>query len=206
LKRHYLPLIVLTIVVTIILHFALVKLPAIPFITRITGYIGIFLIAFTLLIGPFELIFRRRLFHSPNFRRDLGIFGGIVAIIHSVVGLFVHLHGQMWKYFVEKTATGFAFQFDNFRLANYTGLLAALMILIMLVTSNDLSVRTLHFPTWKAIQRLAYFMFPLVVVHAIFYKIMSKHLTSLYAIYLPVFVVVLLIQLTGMRVKMKKFS
>jgi len=81
--------------------------------------------------------------------------------------------------------------------------LAALMILFMLMTSNDVSVRTLSFPTWKAIQRLSYFMFPLILVHALLYRINSKHLTGFYAIYLPVFLIVLLFQLTGVSLKQK---
>ena len=203
LKRHYLPLIVLTIVVTIIFHFVLIKLPVISFITRITGYIGISLIAFSLLIGPFEVILRRKLAMSSHYRRDIGIYGGVVAIIHTVTGLFVHLRGQMWKYFLEKSADGFHLKFDSFRLANYTGLVAALLILLMLITSNDFSIRKLQFSTWKTIQRLAYIMFPLIIVHAMFYKIMAKHLGSIYWIYLPVFLLVLLFQLAGMRIKLR---
>ncbi len=201
LRNHYLPLLILTALTMIVFRFAWKTLTVIPFLTRATGYIGLFLIAVSMLTGPLNIVLKRRNPLSSYFRRDIGIFGGTVAVVHSITGLFVHLHGQMWKYFLEKTAGGYVLKFDDFRLANYTGLIAALLILALLITSNDLSVVRLKPQNWKALQRLAYIMFPLIVVHTLFYRLMSKHLAAFWYFYLPVFVVVVLMQLTGFMLK-----
>ncbi len=205
LKKHYLPLIGLTLISWLIFHFLWKNLTFIPFSVKLTGYIGIILIAFSLIIGPANILLKSRYPLSSHFRRDIGIYGGIIALYHSAAGLFVHLRGQMWKYFFDQNPDGgFALKYDNFRLANYIGLLAALLIILMLITSNDYSVKKLRPMNWKTIQRLAYFMFPMLVAHALFYKLMAKHLNEFYAIYLPLFLIVVLFQLSGMSIKIRQ--
>ncbi len=206
LLRHYLPLLILTVIAFILFRQFWSELPVIPFIVRATGYIGIVLLGYSLLIGPVKVLSRGRYAVSTYYRRDIAIFGGAVSVFHTVAGLFVHLRGQMWKYFLERTAEGYTLKFDNFRLANYTGLIAALLILILLITSNDLSIRKLHHGRWKNIQRMAYIIFPLIVIHALFYRLMSKHLNGFYYFYLPVFAVILIFQLAGMtkRIRQKR--
>ena len=58
---------------------------------------------------------------------------------------------------------------DLFGLANYTGVLSALLIIAPLATSNDLSFRAFGSRKWKELQRLNYAAFALVAVHSIAY-------------------------------------
>ena len=202
-KKHYLPLLIVSFITTVIFHYTWSNLQTIQFITRTTGYIGLFLIGFTLIIGPVNLILKQRNPISSYFRRDIGIFGGSIAVIHSVAGLFVHLKGQMWKYFLDKTAEGYGLKFDDFRLANYTGLIAALLILGLLITSNDLAVRKLTLGKWKNFQRMAYIVFLLITAHAVFYKLVSETINEVFFLYLPFILLILAFQLTGITLRIK---
>lgn len=204
LLKHYLPLILASVVVGIVLHLVWNKKDLITIAADISGYLAIILLAISLIIGPVNILMKRKNMVSSYFRRDIGILGGILAVIHSVTGLFVHLRGNMWQYFLEKAGNGFKIRLDDFGLANYTGLLSALLILILLITSNDYFIYKLK-NRWKNIQRLSYLMFILAIIHIIYYRLNNPGL--IYSLYLPMIAVVLAFQAYGfITIKRKQIS
>lgn len=176
-------------------------LPVIPFITLVSGYISFFLLAISLLLGPVNLILKRKNPVSTYIRRDIGIFGGILAVVHSVVGLFVHFTGRPWLYFVEENG---AVRLGNFGLANYTGLFSTLIIILLLAISNNYSLRKLKAIKWKNLQRYTYLMFVFALLHSIFYRLNANKEDLILYLYLPMFLLVLIFQVIGMRLKMRK--
>jgi sulfoxide reductase heme-binding subunit YedZ len=60
---------------------------------------------------------------------------------------------------------------DIFGFANFTGLAAALLLLALLATSNDLSLRKMGLAQWKSLQRWNYACFGLTVCHTFGYLI-----------------------------------
>tara|TARA_R110000850_G_scaffold96394_1_gene201566 strand:+ start:3617 stop:4087 length:471 start_codon:yes stop_codon:yes gene_type:complete len=138
---------------------------------------------------------------STNIRRDIGIFGGLLGLIHSVVGLFMHFTGRPWLYFVEEVEKGFAIRKGNFGLANYTGLLGAFILILLLVISNDYFLRKLKAAKWKNLQRFTYLMFVLVIAHSIFYRLNADKVDLIIYLYLPMFLTILVFQLIGIWLK-----
>jgi methionine sulfoxide reductase heme-binding subunit len=65
-------------------------------------------------------------------------------------------------------------QNTGFGFANFVGLGATLLFLILLAISNDLSLRTLGIRRWKSIQRWTYIAFGLTVAHGIAYQLIEK--------------------------------
>lgn len=179
-------------------------LPLIPFITYTSGYLSIFLLAVSLLIGPINLILRRKNPISIYIRRDIGIFGGILGIIHSVVGLFMHFIGKPWLYFVKEVGDNLIIRFDLFGLANYTGLFGALILILLLIISNDYFLGKLKAVKWKNLQRFTYLMFLLVIAHSIFYRLNANKEDLIIFLYLPMFLIVLAFQLIGIWLKTSK--
>src|SRR5665648_9697 len=206
LKIHYLPLLSVILFASLIFHHNWPNRDMITFITGASGYISLILITFSLIIGSVNLVFNRNNPVSTYFRRDIGITGGILAVIHSVAGLFVHLRGSNWKYFLNKTEFGYSVRLDDFGLANYTGLISALIIIVLLMTSNDFSFRKLNPSTWKNIQRFSYLAFIFALIHSIYYKIVQTNLDLIWYLYLPLFIFVLLFQMIGIRMKLRKLS
>src|SRR6218665_2801786 len=90
-----------------------------------TGYVAIILLAGTLLIGPFNVYKKRLNPVSTDQRRDIGIWCGLIGLLHVVFGIQVHM-GDIWLYFFKAVEGIDSHQFrdDLFGLANYTGLLA----------------------------------------------------------------------------------
>lgn len=194
LLRNYLPLLSIVLVSMLFFFIFRGKRDYITFIAQSTGYISLVIIALSLIIGPVNLIFKKKNLLSTYFRRDIGIIGGVLALIHSGTGLFVHLRGKMWLYFLNDHKQ---IRLDNFGLANYTGLISALLIIILIITSNDKILRRINSRNWKNIQRLSYLMFILVAAHCYFYTIGRNNLSIFFWFYIPLFLIVVILQLTG---------
>jgi methionine sulfoxide reductase heme-binding subunit len=138
-----------------------------------TAYVALVLLVAALLIGPLNVLRGRANPVSTNYRRDVGIWSGIFTLVHLIAGLQVHLRGKMWQYFLYPTEweRAFPFRYDTFGLANWTGLIGGLVVVLLLVVSNDLSLRALGTTRWKSIQRWNYAAFVLVVVHGVIYQL-----------------------------------
>ena len=159
-----------------------------------TAYAGLFLTAVTLLLGPFQVLRRKPNPLSTDLRRDLGIWAGISALLHTAVGLNVHLRGRMWLYFVD---TGHHLRRDAFGFGNYTGVLAALVFALLLALSNDISLRKLGVDRWKFLQRWAYAGILLTAAHAILYQKIEERISAFQVILYFVLGIVLAFQIAG---------
>lgn len=195
--KHYLPLLVMVIISGYIFYLQKGARDGITLVAQSSGYISLIILMISLVIGPLNEIRNRMYPVSTYFRRDLSISGGVLAVIHSVTGLFVHLRGRPWLYFLNKTDTGWSVKTDHFGLANYTGLLSLLIILILLGTSNDLLLKMLAARAWKNVQRLSYLAFSLILVHCYFYRIGKSNNSLIYSFYLPILLIVLFLQIWG---------
>ena len=194
LKKHYIPLISLIIIAGLIFYIYRGKRDAITFITQTSGYISLLILTVSLIIGSLNLLLKYKNPISTYLRRDIGISGGILAVVHSITGLFVHLRGKMWLYFLNDEKH---IRIDNFGLANYTGLISALIIILLLITSNDYFLKKLNPQKWKNVQRLSYLMFILIAMHCYFYRIGKDNLNIFFWFYIPLFTTVLILQIFG---------
>ncbi len=201
LLKHYLPLLSLVMISIIIFYFSWTGRDSITFIAQATGYISIVILSVSFIIGPLNLVLKKKNPVSTYFRRDISITGGALAVVHSATGLFVHLRGKTWQYFLIKTEHGYSVRTDHFGLANYTGLIAAIIIILLLVTSNDYMLKKLGQVRWKNIQRYAYLMFVLSIVHSLFYRVGKADINPIFFLYIPLFVIVLIFQIIGLKLK-----
>jgi methionine sulfoxide reductase heme-binding subunit len=142
-----------------------------------TAYPALVLLAATLLIGALNLVRRKPNPVSSDLRRDIGIWAGILGIVHTAVGQCVHLRGRPWLYYVygptEHHHT-IPVRHDLFGFANYTGAICVLILVALLATSNDYSLRALGTRAWKKLQRWNYAVFALAGAHAIGYLAIEK--------------------------------
>jgi sulfoxide reductase heme-binding subunit YedZ len=128
------------------------------------------------MIGPWNLLLRRRTPISNDLRRDVGIWAGILGSLHALVGQNVHLRGRPWLYYVyEHRSNGpSGLRHDLFGFNNFTGLFGTFVLIILFVTSNDWSLRRMGTPKWKQLQRGNYLCFALSAAHTIGYQVMEK--------------------------------
>lgn len=171
--RHHLPIGLVTLASGAALYVTRSYPDVITRLSFSSAYPALFLVAATLLVGPWKVLTGSRLAVSLDLRRDLGIWAGMVSIFHAVIGNCEHLRGRPWLYYVyENWRDGHVMplRYDLFGLGNHTGLIAALIILALLATSNDAALRKLGTPGWKKLQRWNYAAFALVAVHTWTYQ------------------------------------
>lgn len=178
--RHHLPLFLLSAVSVAALYFTRPYTDVLSRASFATAYPALGLLAATLLIGPWNLL---RKLHNPlssDLRRDIGIWAGILGVLHTVIGQNVHLRGRPWLYYVyaAKEHHTFPIRHDLFGLANYTGVISALMLILLLATSNDYCLRALGTEGWKQLQRWNYAVFALAAIHSIAYLAIEKQKSS----------------------------
>jgi methionine sulfoxide reductase heme-binding subunit len=161
-----------------------------------TAYAGLFFLAASLWLGPWNVLRRRPNPISSDLRRDVRIWTGIPAIAHTAIGLTVHLRGRMWMYFFKRLHP-FKLQNTQFGFANFSGLGAAFLFLMLLAISNDLSVRTLGTRRWKSLQRWTYAAFVLTAAHGIAYQLVEKRHLPWVLIFTSLMIAVATIQILG---------
>jgi len=175
LLRHHLPLFVLSFACVAALYSTRPYADVISRASFATAYPALALLAATLLIGPWNVLRRKPNPVSSDLRRDLGIWAGILGVLHAAVGQFVHLSGRPWLYYVYGPGEHHhGMRHDLFGLANYTGALGALLLAMLFATSNDLSLRRLGTRKWKQLQRWNYAVFALVAVHSFAFQGVEK--------------------------------
>lgn len=96
-KRHF---VLLTFAVAIVsLAYAATPPPDVRHrLSMATAYASLLFLAISLWLGPWNVLRRRPNPISFDLRRDVGIWTGILAILHTGIGLTVHLRGRMWMY------------------------------------------------------------------------------------------------------------
>lgn len=174
-----------------------------------TAYTGLALLGATLMTGPLNVLRLRRNPLSTDLRRDLGVGGAIISLIHVVLGLQVHLRGKMLQYFFYppgKQHLLWGLRLDLFGFANDTGLIATSLIALLLALSNDLSLSKLGGQRWKSLQRWNYGLFALVVIHGIAYQVIEKRKLPYPVMFAVLVAPVVVIQLLGFRQRRQKWS
>jgi methionine sulfoxide reductase heme-binding subunit len=175
---------------------------SVSLLTTATGYVGMGLLGLTLLVGPANLLLRRRTPVTTPLARDTGIWAAMYIVAHTVVGLLVHGRNpasalNFVDYFFFPDGTPRA---DSLGLGNWTGLGALVIAVLLLAISNDRALQELKATRWKSLQRLNYTLFVLTVLHAVFYGALLRRPTSPFTLtFFAVVIAVLAGQAIGIR-------
>jgi sulfoxide reductase heme-binding subunit YedZ len=127
--------------------------------------------------------------------------GGILGLVHTLVGQSVHLRGRPWLYYVyvHRSAHLIPLRHDLFGFANYTGLISSLILLLLLATSNDVSLRALGTPQWKQLQRWNYLAAAPAGAHAIAYQVIEKQQIPFVVVVASTIIGTLVLQTAGLE-------
>ena len=177
-------------------------------VSAATAYVAMACVALSLVLGPLNLIRGLANPLSSDLRRDLGIWGGIVGLLHVGVGLTVHLRGKMYQYFLRPPERhgAFPFRLDAFGAANDLGLLAGGVLLLLLLLSSDLALRRLGTTRWKRLQRLNYYGAIAILGHGVLYQIQERRRIALVSVFVVIVVTTLALQRVGFRNALRRRS
>lgn len=171
--RHHLPLGLVSAAAAGLLYVTRDYADVLTRLSFSTAWPALGLLTLTLLIGPWRVLRGKTSAISLDLRRDVGIWAGILGLLHTGIGQCVHLRGRPWLYYVyEKTQVHLVpLRHDIFGLSNFSGLFAALILLAALASSNDASLRAMGNRSWKSLQRWNYACFALAGLHTFGYLI-----------------------------------
>ena len=177
-----------------------------------TAYGSLGLLALTLVIGPWNKLNALPNPVSTYLRRDIGIWAGVLGITHVIAGLFVHMGGKFWLYFLPPGVATFPWpslgvvQWLPFGLTNYLGLGATLILVLLLSLSNNASLRALGAARWKSLQRWNYFCAILTIAHGVGYQFLEKRTVAFIVAFAAIVVFALGMQFAGYRTVKKKLQ
>jgi sulfoxide reductase heme-binding subunit YedZ len=156
-----------------LIYFAFPKADTRQRLSLVSAYAALAFVVASLALGPYRVW--RRLANPVSFdlRRDVGIWVAILALIHTGLGLTVHLRGRMWMYFLDRIHP-VHIQLSTFGLANYLGAAATFIFAVLLFVSNDFSLRQLGIRRWKSIQRWSYVAAASTAIHGFAYQFVEK--------------------------------
>lgn len=121
---------------------------------RAFGDISIVFVALSVAIGPLSRLIKSLVRLIP-FRRELGIYACLTAIVHTAIVLsgwvefdLMRLFGFEWH----PILSTYVMVQHGFALANAIGIMALLFVLVLAGTSSDFAIRKLGTSGWKFIQ------------------------------------------------------
>jgi len=166
-----------------------------------TAYVGLALIGLSLIIGPINVLRGCSNPLNTSLRRDVGIWGGIIGLVHTVVGLQVHMAGRFWLYFLypREESHLVPLRYDLFGLANYSGLGMSLVLALLLGLSNNAALTKLGSHRWKTLQRWNYAGFALLIVHGAVYQLLEKRMAGFVLVFAAAILLVGALQTAGYR-------
>ena len=168
------------------------------FLVIVLGYLSLFLILVTLLIGPLNLLRLRRNPVNIDLRRDIGIWAGIAGCLHVLLVIRgTILNGQVLLYFLQRGCCGYTPLLNVYGISNDLGLFATLLLALLLALSNTVSLRVLKGKWWKRLQRLNYLLILLAVGHTLGFQYLNLRGPVLLALVILSIVIVLAAQGLG---------
>jgi sulfoxide reductase heme-binding subunit YedZ len=141
---------------------------------RAVGDMSLVLIALSMAIGPLARLAPRFKSAIP-WRRELGIYGVILAAIHTAIILIGWVQWDFARLFgfeIHPLSGRYVMAQHGFGLANAIGIAALFYGTLLAITSNNLSQRLLGGPVWKFVQQSSYVLWMLIVIHTAYFLYM----------------------------------
>lgn len=138
---------------------------------RAIGDMSVVLIALSMALGPLARLWDRFKVAIP-WRRELGIYGVVLAFVHTAIILNGWVEWDLILLFgyVLHPQTGRYVMFQHgFGLSNIIGIIALVYGLVLALSSNNRSQKLLSGSVWKFLQQSAYVLWMLIVVHTAYF-------------------------------------
>lgn len=138
---------------------------------RAAGDMSVVLVSFSMAIGPLARLWPRFRSAIP-WRREFGIYGVVLAAIHTAIILGGWVEWDLVRLFGYQLhpSTGLYVMLQHgFGLANTIGIVALVYGTVLALSSNDWSRRLLGGGVWKFLQQGAYVLWMLILVHTAYF-------------------------------------
>lgn len=138
---------------------------------RAFGDASVVLVAAAMMIGPVARLWSKFRVLIP-WRRELGVWGVVLAIIHTAIILIGWVNwdfARLFGYEFHPQLDRYVMLQHGFGLANILGIAALVYGVLLALTSNNLSQRILGGAVWKFFQQATYVLWAFIVFHTFFF-------------------------------------
>lgn len=138
---------------------------------RAVGDMSVVLIALSMAAGPLARLWAGGRGLLP-WRRELGIWGMVLAGIHTVIILAGWIQWEwprLFGYLFHPQLERYVMVEQGFGIGNVIGIVALAYGLVLALTSNDWSQRLLGGSVWKYVQQGAYVLWAMIVTHTAYF-------------------------------------
>ena len=158
----------------------------------VSAWLCLALLAYTLLIGPMQVMKTGRSIDNIYIRRDIGIWSAFIGLYHFNLANKLSMNSAYIDFFVNQATMPPAVELRSqlYSWGAILGYIIAVLFLLLLSLSSDLAIRLIGMRWWKRLQRSAYFAFAFTVIHAFAFQILESRTAWLIG---PVVLVTLLI-------------
>jgi sulfoxide reductase heme-binding subunit YedZ len=173
-----------------------------------TGSVALVLLVATLVFRPARMLIGRTAGPaSLPWRRTLGIWVAVALVAHVPGGLAIHSSGwRIWEPFESILPWSNGRRFDEFTVGYWMGLLGVLLLLPLVLTSNDAAMRRLGARRWLRLHRvLTWAVYWVVAVHVVALQYGEFRNLKHVAVTASVFAVALVVRV-GVRLLMRRTS
>lgn len=138
---------------------------------RAVGDMSVVLLAVSLAIGPLARLWSAFRNAIP-WRREFGIYGVLLAVIHTVIILAGWVEWDLIRLFgyeIHPQTGLYVMLKHGFGLGNGIGIIALVYGMILALSSNNWSQRLLSGPVWKFLQQSSYVLWMLIIIHTAYF-------------------------------------
>ena len=135
-----------------------------------SAWLCLLAITAALALGPLRVLAGGQPMLNSMMRRDLGIWAGLTGLLHLYAGTVESMNQP----YLEHHVAGEAGRQQLFNWGASLGFAVGLLVLVLLLISSNLALRLLGARWWKRLQRLAYAVLLLTVVHGILFQLLER--------------------------------
>jgi DMSO/TMAO reductase YedYZ heme-binding membrane subunit len=166
-----------------------------------SAYLCLGLLCAGMMIGPVHALRTGRPLLNNYLRRDIGIWATLNGLIHFYTGNVVAMSSGYMEKFVRNAelAPTLATRDELFNWGAITGLIIAVLFLLLLALSSDVTLRFVGARWWKRLHRASYFAFILTAIHGVLFQVLESRTPALIALVTIASLGVISLQIAGIR-------
>lgn len=170
-------------------------------VSLVSAYLFLALISVVLLIGPLRAVQTGRTLGNHMVRRDVAIWAAFTGLVHLVAGVAQSMTPQYLEVFVTHAAVppSAAMREAYFFWSAIVGFVVGILLVILLLLSNNWSLTLIGQRWWKRLHRLSYIVFALTFVHGLGFQILESRSWIGYVLVVTIMLVVCIAQVRGIR-------
>lgn len=145
-------------------------------LSMMLSWVCLVLFAAALVVGPAHALRTGRLVTNYLLRRDLGIWCALTGLAHLALAFKTSMNPAYMQLYVHGAADWPAPPVRSvmYRWAVLGSLVIAALFALLLLLSNNFSLRVLGPRWWKRLQRLSYLAFVLTVAHSVVFQVIES--------------------------------